>query len=172
MLRIGLSALDQGPVDTEATVAPDDQLFAGLDFSLSEPVHITGQLSAAGPGSYYWRGKMHTAIEATCRRCLAGASLRVDTPVNILFTEDDQADDPSVYPLEPRSRTVDLSTAIREELILAVPDYVLCREDCAGLCPHCGQDLNEGAHQCPAAPADPRWAGLEALKQKPSPKDR
>lgn len=92
--------------------------------------------------------------------------MRVDTPVNILFTEDEQADDPSVYILEPRSRTIDLSAAIREELILAVPDYVLCREDCAGLCPHCGKDLNEGPHECQSAPTDPRWAELEALKRQ------
>ena len=171
MLRIGLSALDQGPVDTEATVAPGDPLFAGLDFSLSEPVHVTGQLSAAGPESYFWRGKLHTRIEATCRRCLAGASLRLDAPVNALFTTDEQADDPSVYLLEPRSRTIDLSHAVREELILAVPEYVLCREDCAGLCPHCGKDLNEGPHRCESAPADSPWSALEALKQKPSSND-
>ena len=55
---------------------------------------------------------------------------------------------------------------MREELILAVPDYVLCRENCAGLCPHCGKDLNEGPHQCQDAPADSRWGPLGALKKK------
>jgi uncharacterized protein len=166
MLHIGLNALERGPVDTAATVAAGDPLFEGLDFSLSEPVRISGQLSAAGPGSYYWRGKLQTAIEATCRRCLAPASLRIDAPVNILFTEDDQADDPSVYVIPPHSQTLDLSEAVREELILAVPDYVLCREDCAGLCPHCGKDLNEGPHDCAAKPTDPRWAALEGLKSR------
>jgi uncharacterized protein len=168
MLRIGLSALEQGPVDTAATVAANDPLFEGLDFSLSEPVNVSGHVSAAGQGSYYWRGALRTAIEATCRRCLAPASLRLDVPVNILFTEDDQADDPSVYVIPPRAKTLDLGPAIREELILGVPDFVLCHEDCAGLCPHCGKDLNEGPHECEATPADPRWAGLEALKKRES----
>jgi uncharacterized protein len=90
--------------------------------------------------------------------------MRVDAPVNILFTEDEQADDPAVYVIPPRSRTLDLSGAVREELILAVPDYLLCREDCAGLCPHCGKDLNEGPHECAGRSTDPRWAALEALK--------
>jgi len=166
MLRIGLSALEQGPVDTAATIAVGDPLFDGLTFSLSEPVRVTGQLSDAGAGSYYWRGKLQTAIEAACRRCLAPASLRVDAPVEILFTEDEQADDPSVYVIPARSKTLDLSEAVREELILAVPDYVLCRENCAGLCPHCGKDLNEGPHQCQEAPADSRWGPLGALKKK------
>jgi uncharacterized protein len=52
---------------------------------------------------------------------------------------------------------------IREELILAVPEYVLCREECRGLCPRCGKDLNEGPCACRPEP-DPRWAALEALK--------
>src|SRR5262249_23600562 len=95
---------------------------------------------------------------------LAQTSKRIDAPVNILFTEDEQADDPSVYVIPPHSQTLDLSEAVREELILAVPDYVLCREDCAGLCPHCGKDLNEGPHDCAAKPTDARWAALEALK--------
>lgn len=164
-MHIGLSALEQGPVATEATVAAGDPLFAGLDFSPSEPVHVTGQLSAAGPGSYYWRGELHTAVDSTCRRCLASVPLRIDAPVNILFTEDEQADDPSVYVIPAHAAKIDLGAAVREELILAVPDYVLCREDCAGLCPHCGKDLNEGPHQCTAAPADPRWSALEALKK-------
>ena len=164
MLRIGLSALEQGPVDTAATVAVGDPLFEGLNFSLSEPVRITGELSAAGQGSYYWRGDLRTAVEGTCRRCLAPTSMRVDAPVNILFTEDEQADDPSVYVIPPRSRALDLSEAVREELILAVPDYLLCRENCAGLCPHCGKDLNEGPHECAGKATDARWAALETLK--------
>src|SRR5262245_38607744 len=167
MSHIGLSALEQGPVDTVGALAADDPLFQGLDFSLSEPVRVSGQLSAAGPGGYYWRGRLNTAIEATCRRCLAPALLRLDVPVNILFTEDEQADDPSVYVIPPRAQTLDLSEAVREELILGVPDFVLCRENCAGLCPQCGKDLNlnEGPHECRLAAPDPRWAALEALKQ-------
>jgi uncharacterized protein len=153
-------------VETSATVSPDDPLFQGLDVTLSEPLRITGQLSSAGPDSYFWRGALATTVSGTCRRCLAAASEHVEVPVNILFTEDDQADDPSVYVIPPHSTTLDLSDAVREEFILGVPGYVLCREDCAGLCPHCGKDLNEGPHDCAAKPADPRWEALEALKRR------
>src|SRR2546422_2859983 len=44
--------------------------------------------------------------------------------------------------------------AVREELLLAVPQWVVCRDDCRGLCPRCGKDLNAGPCGCPAAPAD------------------
>ncbi len=168
MLRIGLSALEQGPVDTTACVSADDPLLKGMDFSLSEPVRVSGQLCAAGPGSYYWRGKLQTAMDATCRRCLAPASVRLEVPVNILFTEDEQADDLSVYPIPRHATMLDLGGPVREELMLGVPKYVVCREDCAGLCPRCGENLNEGPrpHQCPSSSADPRWAALETLKKR------
>ena len=159
MLRIGLGALEQGPIDTVATATANDPAFEGLDFTLSEPVRITGQLSAAGSGSYYWRGALHTTVETSCRRCLAPVKVPLEVPVNILFTEDDQADDPSVYVLPPNTKMLDLSEAVREELILAVPDYVLCREDCAGL-------MNEGSHEAQHAPIDPRWGPLADLKKK------
>ena len=167
MLRIGLGTLEQGPVETAGEVAADDPLFKGLNFSLSEPVRVTGLMTAAGSGSFYWRGALETAAEVSCRRCLAPAAVRLDVPVSVLFTEDQEADDPSVYLIPPRAKTIDLGEAIREELILAMPDYVLCREDCAGLCPQCGENLNEGPHQCRIESSDPRWATLEALKRRP-----
>jgi uncharacterized protein len=166
MLRVGLAALEQGPVDTAAQVPADDPLFEGLDFALREPVVVTGQLTAAGPDSYYWRGQLETAVGATCRRCLAPVVSPVEASLELLFTEDPQADDPSVYVIPPRSRTLDLSPAVREELILAAPDFVLCRDECRGLCPRCGKDLNEGPCDCGPEVPDPRWAGLAALKQR------
>ncbi|MBI4499711.1 MAG: DUF177 domain-containing protein [Gemmatimonadetes bacterium] len=171
MLRIGLGALEQGPVETAGEVAADDPLLKGLDFSLREPVRVSGQLTAAGPGSYYWRGTLETAAEATCRRCLAPAALRLNVPVNVLFTEDQEADDPSVYLIPPRAKTLEMGEAIREELILAMPEYVLCRENCAGLCPQCGKDLNEGPCECQPVSTDPRWAKLEALQKRSTKKN-
>ena len=172
MLRIGLSALERGPVDTAATIAADDLVFEGLEFALDEAVRVTGQLSATGPGSYYWRGRLATAVRTACRRCLAPVVQSLQTPVDILFTEDQQADDPSIYLIPQRSTTLDLSEAIREELMLAVPEYVLCRDDCRGLCPQCGKDLNEGPCDCRPATTDPRWAALLALADRRSENER
>jgi uncharacterized protein len=79
--------------------------------------------------------------------------LPVTTDVDALFTADpDLQDDPNVYPLEEPVAHVDLSPAVREELALAAPAYPVCREDCAGLCPTCGADLNQGPCQCAVSP--------------------
>ena len=166
MLRVGLAELEQGPVETAARVPADHPLLEGLDFALREPVVVSGQVTATGPDNYYWRGKLETAVDGACRRCLAPVVRPVATPIEILFTEDQQADDPSVYVIPPGTRTLDLFPAVREELILAAPSFVVCREDCRGLCPRCGKDLNEGPCDCGPETPDPRWAGLAALKQR------
>ena len=83
----------------------------------------------------------------------------------MLFTGDARTDDPAAWVIEPQAVELDLRPTIREELILSAPAYLLCREDCRGLCPGCGQDLNRGSCTCPSS-RDPRWAALEALRDR------
>jgi uncharacterized protein len=61
---------------------------------------------------------------------------------------------------------VDLTSNIREDIILELPQRALCRLDCKGLCPVCGEDLNEGACQCKASRRDLRWHALDQIKLK------
>ncbi len=91
--------------------------------------------------------------------------------VRVLFTEDAGTDDPDAYVIPPNVTELDLAPMIREELILAVPDYVLCREECQGLCAQCGQDLNVARCDCRPAP-DPRWEALEALRAQLAEQER
>jgi len=167
MLHVGLSDLEQGPVDTAGQVPVNDPLFEGLGIALHEPVVVSGQLTSAGADSYFWRGKLQTTVGASCRRCLAPVIRPVTTSVDVLFSEDPENDDPSVYVIPPNEKSLDLTPAVREELILAAPDYLLCREDCRGLCPRCGKDLNEGPCDCiPETPEPKKLAGLAALKDR------
>jgi uncharacterized protein len=61
---------------------------------------------------------------------------------------------------------LDLSAWARDALVLALPDKILCRPDCAGLCPVCGKDLNVEWHTHDEFEADPRWAALSELRDK------
>ena len=85
--------------------------------------------------------------------------------MHLVFTEDQDTDDPSEYVVPEGTDVLDLSEAIREELILALEAYVLCREDCKGLCPSCGSDLNTNSCDC-RPPSDLRWAALEKSTTK------
>jgi uncharacterized protein len=164
MLRADLRELARGPVETRADLPTTDGLFAGLDFALAEPVRVTGRLQPAGEGRFYWHAKLAARVTETCRRCLEPVQVTVEADVTALFTQDpDALDDPDSYPLPSDATVIDVTPAVREELILAVPQYVVCRDDCRGLCPSCGHDLNAGP--CGCAPAtDLRWQALAALK--------
>ena len=158
MLRVDIRDLRRGPVRTEGTLDPRDPAFEGLELGLTEPVEVTGQLQATGDGEYLWRGHVHGVVRGECRRCLTDVLDDVDIDVDaVVFTTDpDAADDPDFYPISERATTVDVTEVVREELALAAQtDLLLCREDCAGLCPKCGADLNAGPCACRTAPAEP-----------------
>ena len=61
-------------------------------------------------------------------------------------------------------KEIDLRPAVREQVLLSIPPSPVCREDCKGLCPNCGKDLNEGECGCDRVAVDPRWAGLKAIQ--------
>ena len=149
MLRVDLRELRRGPVAVSGEVEPNDELFEGLDVALLGPVTVGGNLEPAGHGGYYWRGQFEGRVRLVCRRCLAEFEAEVDRPVSVLFSADpDLQDDPSVYPLADPLTHIDVRPALREELALAMDVYPVCREDCRGLCPRCGADLNQGPCPC------------------------
>jgi uncharacterized protein len=149
-----------GVLDTSDPVwEADDTRPAGVG------VHVTGRLSAAGHGRFYLSGRLEGAAVTECRRCLSDVTVAVSEDVHMLFAESglDDADEQDVFPIPAGARELDLRPAVREEWLLAVPAFALCRDDCRGFCATCGADRNAGA--CPCAPStDPRWAGLRDLR--------
>lgn len=149
MLLVDLRQLREGPVVTKAGLAPDDETFSGLDLSLAAPLEVDGRLQQTSDGDYFWHAWLRGLARGECRRCLKEVEFGVDSELRVLFTSDpDAVDDPGVYQLSEQASEINLSEAVREELALAVPSYILCREDCAGLCPGCGADMNAGPCRC------------------------
>jgi uncharacterized protein len=77
-----------------------------------------------------------------------------------------EEDDGGVRSFEPEGQKLELSKAVREEMILAVNPYVVCDPDCQGLCPQCGANLNEDSCHCIGDKGDPRWGPLQDLKSE------
>jgi uncharacterized protein len=149
MFEVDIRELRRGPVETVGTLAADDPAFQGLELGLASPLTVDGQLQETADGEFFWRATLTGSVRSECRRCLSEIITPVDVDVSVMFSTDPEAaDDPSVYPLAESSRSVDVRPAVREELALVVPAYPLCREDCAGLCPRCGADLNAGPCSC------------------------
>ncbi len=153
MLLVDVRQLHEGPVSTEGQLAADDPLFADLGLDLAGPVRISGSLAETGTEEYFWRAHVAGRLRGACRRCLAEVEYPLEQDIEVLFSADpDAADDPAVYPVEAPVIRIDVRPAVREEVALAASAFPLCREDCAGLCPRCGTDLNTGPCGC-AAPS-------------------
>lgn len=151
MLLVDLRQLEAGAVETRAEVPADDALFEGLDAKPVGPLLVEGKLRRTGDDEYFWDGRLRGSVLVGCRRCLADVPAVVDERVKALFTADEAAlEDPEAYPLAPSARQIDLAGPVREELVLNTPGFALCREDCRGLCPQCGADLNTERCTCAA----------------------
>jgi uncharacterized protein len=151
MLRVDARLLKRGGIETRGTLAPDDPAFAGLDLVLGGPVEVDGWLQATEDEGILWRARLQATVVGECRRCLGRVEQVIDDQLDVLFSSDpDLADDPSVYALPPDASVIDVAEAVREELALRASAFPLCREDCKGLCPTCGSDLNAGPCGCAA----------------------
>ena len=103
-------------------------------------------------------------LHGPCVRCLADAVVEERLALReYQATSPDSDELTTPYLVGDR---LDLSAWARDALILALPDKILCRPDCAGLCPVCGKDLNREPHTHGEEEPDPRWAALEGLKEK------
>ncbi len=170
MLSFDIRSLEAHAATVDDELPADDRVWAPGDLRPEGAVHVTGRLSAAGAGRFYWHGRIEGDVVLECSRCLAEAHAHVSDEAHLIFAEsgDENTEDPDVFQFDSNAVELDLRPAIREEWLLAAPSYALCREDCKGLCPQCGADLNAGPHECANHVADPRWDALRKLKSSNS----
>ena len=167
MLSFDIRSLTEHAATVDDTLSPDDAVWEEGDLRPSGPIHVRGRLSAAGPGRFYWHGSMDGDVALECSRCVGDATAHMSNETHVIFAEpgsDDVTDDPDVFVLDDRSDLLDLRPALREQWLLNVPAYALCREDCKGLCKTCGAELNLGPHECTSSSADSRWEALRKLQ--------
>jgi uncharacterized protein len=118
---------------------------------------------------YYCQGTVQMPVEEECSRCLNLFDTDLTGDLNfIIKTGDDKSllsrvNDEDVIHVKPGEPVVDLNNLIREALILSLPLKPLCDEDCKGLCPNCGVNLNEESCDCQNEESDERWEGLKDL---------
>lgn len=120
------------------------------------------EIQRASTGDLF-RLRFTTGVEGPCMRCLAPATVTVDVDAREYHATEAGDDDElrSDYVVEGE---LDVDAWARDQVALSLPDQILCRPACAGLCPVCGKDLNVEPHTHEDAAVDPRWAALEALR--------
>ena len=160
-------------VDIEVEESPIDPRGDNAGLLDASIVDIDAKLRAThtNPGAYL-EGSADAHVAAQCARCLTP----IDAPVHADFAEQYYATVPvdtgAGIVLAPHDAkligsdfTVDLTPLLREELILVTPVAPVCRPDCAGLCPVCGDDLNDRPHAHDVV-VDRRWTALQELRDK------
>src|SRR3954467_2864674 len=113
MLSFDIRTLEAQAANVDEQLSADDAVWEEGDQKPDSAVHVTGRLSAAGTGQFYWHGRIAGDITAPCRRCLSEAHARVEDESHIIFAEagEEEIDDPDVYPLDPSSYELDLRPA-------------------------------------------------------------
>ena len=104
-------------------------------------------------------------LHGPCYRCLTDTVVELRVDAREYQANDPQGDEELMMEYLADDQ-VDLSAWARDALVLALPEKILCRPDCAGLCPECGRDLNEEPHEHEGAAGDTRWAALAALREQ------
>jgi uncharacterized protein len=126
------------------------------------PAELT--IMRANSGSVFELG-FRVRLHGPCFRCLEDAVLDVPISAREYQATSDEASDEERSPYVHDDK-LELSAWARDAVALALPDKILCRPDCAGLCAVCGENLNERPHEHDDAPADERWAALAELRDR------
>ncbi len=119
------------------------------------------------------QGRLTGSLAYVCSRCAGDATREVDHAFSHVFVSrshhpafPDDLDAPGEAEFTfYDGHEVRVEPVVAEEFVLSMPWFPVCSESCRGLCPHCGQNLNEGTCSCEADVVDPRWAPLLNLKR-------
>lgn len=162
-LTINISRLSEGTHHRTFEVEAED---VGLDARFNHHVHVQAILEKTGH-QLHLKAELQTIAEFTCDRCLDEFEHPLNARFEIVYLVENATgvrdDNREVQYLSPDANILDLGEDVRQFLILAIPQKLLCKPDCAGLCPKCGQNRNKVQCTCNTRVTDPRWDGLKKM---------
>jgi uncharacterized protein len=142
---------------------------------LATPLQVRIKASRAGD-KYLLAGRISGAIFLKCDRCLVAFRSDLDSPFNVFLVSPKSGKGEAEAELLDEDlevdfihgETVDLDVMIKEQVFLSLPMKSICKEACLGLCPICGDDLNQGPCRCAQGKRNPAFSKLESLKPEGS----
>ncbi|HTP80524.1 MAG TPA: DUF177 domain-containing protein [Bacteroidota bacterium] len=164
-LRINVSGLSAGTHEYQFEAGAES---LGLADRFLGPVTVDARLEKAGSQIF-----LKVSLKATgafvCDRCLDEFQRTLDGSYSIVYDTEPRRQAPTpdqrmeIQVIPADKNYLDLDEDVRQYALLAVPQKMLCRENCAGLCPHCGKNRNRETCTCSDQSLDSRWEGLKDL---------
>lgn len=169
-MRIELENLEGGKSDFVHVYQPEDLNPVDERIDVIEPATVSGKVRLAGK-EVFVNGHVETMAKAECDRCLQSVEIPVNADFALEYIPGSEYESTDVVELTEDQLSVavfdgeaiDVDEIVKEQIVLAVPTRVLCRENCKGICPECGIDRNTGDCSCSTNDIDPRWAALKKL---------
>ena len=158
----------------ERTFAPSAFDPPDSDYRVAAPVELVLDVQRLADHAYGLSGRARTRLEVECSRCVEQFEVPVDAAFELRYVpQSENAGEGEVEVGEEdlvtafyRDGMVDLIDLLREQFVLALPMKPLCSDDCRGLCPECGTNLNKTPCDCAPKWEDPRLAPLKSLLAK------
>ncbi len=182
-MRVNIDEIKEGGLDRAWDFSRDqlDGILEGdpAGYRARAPAQVAAHLDKVSRRVLI-RARSRADLAAPCGRCLAPSPVEVRIDFAITLVPEDEGREPAGAHAGARpggsfsapeadedtyaGKEIDLDPIVREQLLLSLPGYPLCREGCKGLCTVCGQNLNERECSCDRRVPDPRWAGLEKYR--------
>jgi uncharacterized protein len=167
-MKLDLSRLKLHPRVSEVfylQTKGNDNLLAEIGGKFLAPLDI--EIAVENTGTIYiGRGNLKTVLQLPCSRCLREFSYPLETKFEMTLVENSQGGhySPDEGFILFKGDEADIGSGVEEAVFMAIPISPLCREDCQGLCPICGQDQNMATCSCQKESLDPRWEKLKNLQ--------
>ena len=149
---------------------PGELVFHDERVGLAVPPTVSGRITHS-ESKVTVEGRVNAVAQVECDRCLKPVTLPIDSEFKLEYVTSEAYKALEAAELADEDLTlsvfdgevIDIDEIVREQVLLAVPSQALCDQNCKGLCPICGTDLNVTSCSCQQTEIDPRWQGLKEL---------
>jgi uncharacterized protein len=163
-MKIQVGGLSEGLHSYDFTVTPVE---LGIPQEFDAPIAVEATLEKT-TGELLLRARIVARATWECDRCVTPFTKSIEGRYQMYYvwdgTDTGRFDPAELQTIPPGSNTIDISDDVRQTLLLSVPLKRVCREECKGLCPQCGKNLNEGPCGCTGLEPDSRWDKLKELQ--------
>jgi len=168
---VDLNRLEDGSLDQRFEIGRESPVLAGFEAEVREPLILEVQVRHPSGATYVVNGELTGTVFAPCRRCLEPTEIPIEESFRVIYQEPgrdalrshEPGDDDIVW-LDRNATRIELDQQVRDRLFVETERFPVCRPECRGICPQCGQNLNRGSCGCRFEAVDRRWEALERLQ--------